>query len=108
MAGLLRAGPASRSLAQLSHGWIARLEKGIRQAGLTPRHSRREPKNCAPGVALNEVEPARRSTVAALVRASRIEKGKHFLSDVLFGATLVASRVERRFEAQSGRPFRNA
>ena len=48
--------------------------------------------------------------VAALVGASRIEKGKHFLSDVVFGATLgyIAGRTAVRGTERSRVPGRFA
>ena len=49
-------------------------------------------------------------TVAALVAAARVESGKHFLSDVIFGATLgyIAGRTATRATERSRDPGRLA
>ncbi len=47
-------------------------------------------------------------TIAALVGVSRIENGKHFLSDVVFGATLATSPVGPPSVAPNGRWSGNA
>ena len=57
---------------------------------------------------LEAVQELRDRRVAALVGASRIEKGKHYLSDVLFGATLgyIAGRTAVRSTERSRVPGR--